>query len=130
MRYTPETRINNPSAEYVKLWTALDNLHIPFTKICRVLDADKVTDYRENWTIPAMLELSDDYQFENAGIEFKQCYYLNGNGMSMPSLSNRKRLLDYCSENNIPVLLISRKKGLQEMTLSIRKWLDQLKKEV
>jgi len=128
MRYTPETRINNPSMEYVKLWAALDELNLIYTKICRLKLVD---DYRENWTVPALIKFGvDAYQFDHAAIEFKENYYPNHNGMSKKTKAVKQRLLIYCQDNNIPVLLISRKKSQAEMNLSIRKWLDQLRKEI
>jgi len=127
MRYTPETRIINPSAEYVKLWAALDELDLIYTKICGLKPAD---DYRENWTVPALIKFgAGTYKFDHAAIEFKENYYINGWGMSAKTKAVKQRLLSYCVDNNIPVLLISRRKSQAEMNLSIRKWLDQLRKE-
>lgn len=129
MRYTPETRINNPSSEYVKLWSALDKLDLSYVKIGKLQDSD---DSRENWTIPVIINDGSKFLgtiYTKAGIEFKENYYINGGGTSQKTKQVKQRLLSYCAENNIPVLLISRKKTQQEMSLSIRKWLDQLRKE-
>ena len=125
MRYTLEQRISNPSAEYVKLWEALDELHLDYIKMGKI---NSTNDNRENWALPAILSLPD-CQFVRGGIEFKENYYLNGWGMSRRTREVKQRLLEYCAENNIPVLLISRRKSKTEMNLSIRKWLDQLRKE-
>ncbi len=126
MRYTPETRINNPSAEYVKLWAALDELKLPYQKFGLLAARE---DQRENWCLPVMLSLTNNCGFPVGGIDFKENYYINGWGMSAKTKAVKQRLLSYCQDNNIPVLLISRRKSQAEMNLSIRKWLDQLRKE-
>lgn len=126
MRYTTETRITNPSAEYVKLWAVLDELGIDYIKMGKI---NSTNDNRENWAIPAVISLPSNCMYARGGIEFKENYYLNGYGYSKKSKEVKQRLLNYCGNSNIPVILISRRKTQDEMRIAIQKWIISLRKE-